>query len=119
MLREVREMASALKRTARAPLLQDYIGPVLLSEPAAVEFFRQLLLPEMLGHTSCDLTGLFRRQPRCKPPPSARIGRRLLPFGWTVRDDATVDAPGHYMWDFEGVAPAAVDVVQNGSCEIR
>ena len=24
-----------------------------------------------------------------------------------------------YMWDFEGVPPAAVDVVQNGSCEIR
>jgi hypothetical protein len=114
MLNEVREMAQWLAATAEAPVLEDYIGPVLFEQAASVEFFRQLLLPEILGSPpqvdgSSQASGLPTQGPR-----QARIGRRLLPSGWSIVDDASQPGPGHYSWDFEGIAPERVLVVEDG-----
>lgn len=114
MLGEVREMGEILKETAEAPLLEDYIGPVLLEEEASVELFRQLLLPEILGTPPPVMSASFSEQESAETPRQARIGRRLLPFGWSVRDNAGVDAPGAYRWDYEGVEPEAVEMISDG-----
>ncbi len=115
MLAEVDELGEWLTTLRDAPIEEDYLGPVLLMQPAAVELFRQLLLPEIVG-----------TPPESEPPspyqdyPSvtatARPGRRLLPEGWSVFDDPTAlpDAAGYFTHDFEGVAAQRVDLVVDG-----
>ena len=114
MLQEVQRMAELLLERTQAPLLGDYIGPVLLEEPAALELFRQLLMPEILGTPPPVSAARYWVDGNAQRPRQARIGRRLLPFGWSVVDDATQDTPGAYRWDYEGVAPTRVDVVVDG-----
>jgi len=115
MAQAVQEMEMWLRTLRNAPVEEDYLGPVLFEEPAAVELFRQLLMPELSG------------TPQPEMPPDgygvsssvsdvARIGRRVLPEGWSVVDDAAA-APnrvGSYPHDQEGVAPQRVELVTNG-----
>jgi len=115
MEREVREMAQWVQGLRDAPVEEDYLGPVLFEEPAAVELFRQLLLPEMSG------TPPMEQPPdpfseSSGTPPTARVGRRLLPEGWRVSDDPTSmpEEAGGYTIDFEGVPARRVDVVRDG-----
>ena len=44
------------------------------------------------------------------------MGRRLLPFGWSVVDDATMDPQlnGSYAYDAQGVSPKRVELVEDG-----
>ncbi len=46
---EAREMTAWLASLRDAPVEQDYLGPVLFEQPAAVELFRQLMAPEISG----------------------------------------------------------------------
>jgi len=116
MLAQVDDMMSWLDGLKQAPIEEDYLGPVLFEEPAAVEMFRQLLAPELSGTPAPE-----------HPPeglddgeevPTARIGRRLLPQRWSVVDDplAADEAhePGGYQVDFEGVAAQRVEAVEDG-----
>lgn len=116
MAAEVEEMVAWLDQLEQAPVEEDYLGPVLFEGPAAVELFRQLLAPEMSGTPAPE-----------RPPegfddgetvPTARLGRRLLPEGWSVVDDPVAAAeaglPGGYHHDFEGVPAQRVEVVQDG-----
>ena len=112
MLAAVKEMGQWLDRLQTAPVEEDYLGPVLFEDQAAVELFAQLLPAEMIGTPPMEqpddqvLTRL----------PTARLGRRLLPTGWTVTDDPTDPRPvlGNYSYDMEGVAPRPVAVVVDG-----
>lgn len=115
MVADVEEMASLLAQAAEAPIEDDYLGPVLFEQAAAVELFRQLLVPEVSGTPPSEMApDPFMDTPSA--PPTARIGRRLLPEGWEVWDDPTADpsAAGYYTRDFEVVAPRRVDLVENG-----
>ncbi len=112
---EVETMADWVDTLRGAPVGEDYLGPVLFEQAAAVELFRQLLLPEIVG------TPPLEQEPDpygipAEGPPTARIGRRLLPSGWTVWDDPTADLklPGAYTHDQEGVAGERVDLVADG-----
>ena len=51
-----------------------------------------------------------------RPIPTSRIGRRLLPAGWRVIDDAQryPELMGSMTYDYEGVATRAVTVVEDG-----
>lgn len=114
MLAEVREMAEWLVVAAAAPAPEDYLGPVLFEGPAATELFVQLLAGELVGTppVTSDGDGMFRRG----KAPGARIGRRLLPLGWSVVDDPSLPstALGAYASDMEGVAPRRVELVRDG-----
>lgn len=110
----VREMGAWLSSMATAPMEEDYLGPVLFEGSAAVELFSQLLPAEMIGtppiEQEPDDSGIQTRR-----PPSARLGRRLLPIGWTVVDDAAEStALGGYSYDQEGVPPTRVELVHDG-----
>ena len=112
---EIDAMNAWLEALRTAPVEEDYLGPVLFEQPAAVELFRQLLAPEIAGtpppEAAPDLFGDNETG-----PPTARVGRRLLPEGWNVWDDPTAlpEQAGAYTHDFEGVAARRVDVVQDG-----
>ena len=113
---EVDEMVAWLEGLKAAPVEEDYLGPVLFEGPAAMEVFRQLLAPELSGTPAPE-----------RPPegfddgeqvPTARIGRRLLPEGWSVVDDPIAaleeGAAGGYRHDFEGVEARRIELVQDG-----
>lgn len=115
MMAEVDEMGAWLLRLRDAPVEENYLGPVLLETPAAVELFRQVLLPEISG-TPPAMEAPDGYQPQSRPKPTARLGRRLLPQGWSVVDDPTTDPKlaGAYAYDFEGVPAQSVTLVEDG-----
>ncbi len=115
MSAEVDEMASWLAALEDAPVEENYLGPVLFEQTAAVELFRQLLAPELCGSPPPEeAPDPYSEQQSA--PPRARIGRRLLPEGWMVIDDAPSwpQEAGSYSYDFDGIPPRAVTLVDNG-----
>lgn len=114
MSAEVREMADYLVSLEYAPTLEEYLGPVLFEGPAAVELFRQLAAAELVG-TPPLTEGPDERGVRKEPRSTGRIGRRLLPEGWTVVDDpARTEAVGDYVYDHDGVPAQRVVLVEDG-----
>jgi len=110
---EVREMADWLVTLGEAPVLDDYLGPVLFEEPAAVELFRQLAAPEMVGSPPpAEGRGIFGEVSDKRP--QARVGRRLLPDGWSIVDDPGQGGVGGYELDYEGKPGQRVTVVEDG-----
>ncbi len=108
---EAREMGTWLAGLASAPVQESWLGPVIFEDAASVEFFSQLLQPEVSGTPSAETDA-----PVPPEPPHARIGRRLLPEGWAVVDDAPghPDRLGSYLVDHEGIPPRRVELVQDG-----
>ena len=115
MVAETRALGAWLVAVKDAPVLDDYIGPVLFEGPASVELFRQLAAPELVGTPpQREARGMFG-EPSPEPRATARVGRRLLPEGWTLRDDPTVPGTaGSYVWDHEGVRATGVTLVEDG-----
>ena len=113
MRAEVEDLGKWLTALRVAPIEEDYLGPVLFEGPASQELFSQLLPSEIAGTPPIE-------QERSGPldtngTPTARIGRRLLPDGWTVVDDPTTGRGlGSYRFDHEGTAPRRVELVKNG-----
>ncbi len=113
MTREVQEMGDWLRALAEAPVLEDWLGPVLFEGPAAVEVFRQLVAPEIVGTPPArEGRGPFGPEPEAHP--RARVGRRLLPPGWTVSDTPGANAAGQMTLDHEGVVPQQVVLIEDG-----
>ena len=115
MVAEVRQMATWLEGLREAPVEGDYLGPVLFEDGAAVELFRQLLVPELSGTPPPEQApDMFSDNDQ--GPPAARVGRRLLPEGWSVTDDSAKDlsAAGGYAYDFDGVPVRRVELVKDG-----
>jgi len=110
---EVLEMAEWLRGLAEAPVLEDWLGPVLFEGPAALEVYRQLVAPEVVGSPPMrEGRGPFGPEPVARP--RARVGRRLLPPGWTVVDRPGADAAGRMDLDHEGVPATEVVLVEDG-----
>lgn len=109
---EVRRMAGWLQGLPAARREEDYLGPVLFEAPAAVELMSQLLAAELVGTPPEVQDGDAATGGN---PPSARLGRRLLPLGWSVVDDVpSAPEPVRYAYDQEGVAPRRVELVHDG-----
>ncbi len=114
MLAEVAKMGDWLSGLVTATKEEDYLGPVIFEGSAATELFSQLLAAELVGTpaTEEDDGGSisFGRAP------TARLGRRLLPAGWSVVDDpaASPAAAGAYSADHDAVHPSRVELVADG-----
>jgi hypothetical protein len=113
---EVEGMARALVAVADAPSLEDeYVGPVLLRGTAATDLFRWLLAPQLEG-TPGEIpfdTWLGDLGSASDP---VRVGRRVLPDGWSVVDDPTAhpEHPAAFTHDTEGTPAQRVEVVEDG-----
>ncbi len=96
---------------------EPLIGPVLIEGDAAVQLFRELLLPALEG-----------TPPKQRPSKGSRmfdfgsgsetlgVKRRLLPPGWDVRDDPAIapDSPAAVSHDAEGTPVEPIDLVVDG-----
>ena len=116
----VRSMASELTALAAAPVLGDYIGPVLVSGKASPELFAQLLGTQLSGHRP----PLFEDERMAAMMPSSnlanRLNRRVLPAFFDVVDDPTqADFAGEaligsYAVDDQGVRSQPVTLIERG-----
>jgi len=111
---EVDAMAASLAARAKAEIVDDYEGPVVFEGRAAAELFRYLAPRELCG-TPPDPSAQqsYRQLTRGGP----RLGRRLMPAGWSIVDDPTQrfpGLPGGFDYDREGVAAERVELVSDG-----
>jgi hypothetical protein len=116
--RTVREMAETLAELRRAPVVENYSGPVLFEGAAAAQLVERLLAQRLSGTPPPEAPGGF------SPPTNSfasRLGLRVLPAGFSLVDDPTLEAVagqllyGGYAFDDEGVRGQRVEVVENGS----
>ena len=98
-----------------AEIEEDYLGPVLFEAPAAAELFRQVLHPEISGTPPWEYAP-DSSDDNARPIPVARIGRRLLPNGWSVADNPTgnPDLASYQTHDYEAVKARKVNVIEDG-----
>ena len=112
---ELRSMALWLKKLEDAPIEEDYLGPVVFETQASVELFRQLLQPQLSATPPlAEMPDFDGEIPAVIP--TSRIGRRLLPDGWSVVDDIPGNQGqiGAYQFDDQGVSPQKVVLIENG-----
>ncbi len=115
MLADVDVMCEKLELASKAPVLDEYTGPVLFDAPAAGRVFEALLIdglcarPQPLGSGGRGDDSLEKK-----------IGRRILPRSFRVFDDPTPTTfegkvlAGSYRFDDEGTSAARVDLVEHG-----
>jgi predicted Zn-dependent protease len=110
----VEAMGRSVSRRVLGGAVSFYEGPVLFEGEAALDLFRYLVPPEVQGTPPTpEGAGSYQRGMK----DAARLGRRLLPRGWTIEDDPTAvpdGLPGGYRYDREGVAAASVRLVDDG-----
>lgn len=109
---KIAKMAQDLKDLRKAPLVEPFTGPSLLSGRAAAVFFH-----EVLGHR---LEGQRQRGDQEGQTFTKKVGQEVLPTFLTVVDDPTlkqlegVELSGAYDFDDEGVPAQRTEVVENG-----
>ena len=111
---DVEQMGRDLAARAQAEPVRYYEGPVVFEDEAAAELFRYLVPPEVRGTPPEPEAGRSYWQQTRQGP---RLGRHLLPDGWTIVDDPASFRPGEaggYVYDDEGVKAEAVTVVEDG-----
>ncbi len=121
MISEARNLITELQSMAEAPEGEPYVGPVLLVEQAAGEFFAQLFAQELSNPRAPLLENeTFAAFFDDSGALANRLNRRILPATFQVVDDPTCEAwdgtrlVGHYAFDEEGVEAKPLVVVQDG-----
>ncbi|MSU60918.1 MAG: hypothetical protein EXS31_00755 [Pedosphaera sp.] len=118
---DVSKLADRLAVAIRAPILEDYTGPVLIDGIAAPQFFRQLLARGITGQA--EAVGSPRRGPQGSDDLENRLGKRILPPTFQIYDDPRAEKfqgaflSGHYLFDDEGISAQRVNVVVDGKLE--
>ena len=107
-------MAASLSARGKTAVVHDYEGPVVFEGRAAADLFRYLAPRELCGTPPEPSARQSYRQLVRNGP---RLGRRLLPAGWSIVDDPTRPVPGlpgGFQYDREGVPAERVELVQDG-----
>ncbi len=116
MVQTVRDLRDHLVGLAAAPSFsEEYVGPVVFTDTAAVHLFRYLLVSQLEGTPAEIPFDSFFGELGLRGG-SVRLDRRVLPPGWTVTDDPTrlPDHPGSFTHDFEGTPAQPVTLVEDG-----
>jgi predicted Zn-dependent protease len=112
LLAEVRSMIDLLARLRKAPIVDPFSGPAILSGRAAGVFFHEIFGHRVEGHRqrSTDDAQTFAK----------RVGESVLPSFMSVVFDPTrrvrgaTELHGYYQFDDEGVKARPVTVVDKG-----
>jgi len=112
LIADVRGMIDLLSRLRKAPLVDPYSGPAILSGRAAGVFFH-----EIFGHR---VEANRQRNADDGQTFGSKVGQPVLPpflsvvFDPTLRKLGDVELMGHYLYDDEGVKGRRVTVVDKG-----
>jgi predicted Zn-dependent protease len=112
VLNQARVLIQEVEALRKAPLVEPFAGPVMLSGRAAAVFFHEVFGHRAEGHRQKDISEgqTFAR----------KVGERILPEFISIHDDPTRPRMqdqvllGHYPFDDEGVAAQRVTLVENG-----
>ena len=112
VLRAVDRMIADLDALKKAPVVDPYTGPAILSGRASGVFFHEVFGHRIEGHRQKDEeeAQTFKR----------KLGEKILPDSFSVYFDPTqrrlgdTELAGYYLYDDEGVKARRVDVVKNG-----
>jgi TldD protein len=121
VLTDLAQLAGRIEKAVRAPVLEDYSGPVLFDGLAATQLFRQLLGSGLTG--APDPIGSARRSAQTGEDFDNRLGKRILPPAIRIYDDPrerkdeNIFLAGYYRLDDEGVPAQRVDLVVDGKLE--
>jgi TldD protein len=119
MKRAVTAVADDVRDLAHAPRGDDFSGPTLMEPAAAAQFLAQLI-GDNLRVPRRPLANPGQRINFTPSELESKIGSRVLPDIFDVKDDATQAAwngkplVGFYPFDLEGVAPKPVSVIEKG-----
>lgn len=119
LVTRVVKMAKELTALASAPLLEEYIGPVLFTGQAAAELFTQVLAPHLSGGRP-PLGDMQMSQMISTSKLAQRINRKVLPRNISIIDDPTRKffnkSPliGSYAIDDQGVIVKPIKLVEKG-----
>lgn len=112
VMEQIHTLVEQLAALEKAPLVDPYAGPTLLTGRAAAVFFH-----EILGHR---LEGFRQKDVSEGQTFTRKIGQQILPDFITVRDDPTTKEIngqvllGYYPFDDEGVPAQNVTLVDHG-----
>lgn len=116
---EVEALATRLEAWRKLPVLEEeYVGPVVFEDGAAVDVVRHLLVPALIGTPAPEAPAFGSRvmsfEEEHAGPMQPR--RRILPSGWTVDDDPERDPTraSAYRYDSEGQPAQRVELVRDG-----
>lgn len=121
VMADIQKMAEELTALAGAPVVDNYIGPVLFTGQASAELFTQVLVPNLSGQRppQSDIPQLAALEQTSKLV--SRLNRKVLPSEISVVDDPTKknfeNTPliGTYGIDDEGVVPGVLNLVDKGN----
>ncbi len=120
MAASIRKMAEELTALTSAPVLEKYIGPVLVTGQAAGELFAQVLAPQLSGQRSPLMEQQQMAAMMTESKLASRLNRRVLPSFFTVVDDPTQKTYekqqliGSYKVDDQGVPARPVTIIERG-----
>ncbi len=118
----IKNMAEELTALASAPVLEEYIGPVLFTRQASAELFTQVLAPHLSGERP-PLSNIPQNfgMTTFSSKLTQRLDRKILPREISITDNPLQtdfnQAPliGSYIIDDEGVAAKPVNLVEKGN----
>ena len=112
LVNEARAMVDLLARLRKAPLVEPFSGPAILSGRAAGVFFH-----EIFGHR---VEANRQRNADDGQTFTSRVGQPVLPsflsvsFDPTIKKVGDIELMGHYVYDDQGVKGQRVTVVDKG-----
>ena len=112
VLKQVHVLTDQIAALQKAPLVEPFAGPTLLTGRAAAVFFH-----EVLGHR---LEGFRQKDVSEGQTFTSKVGQQILPDFITVRDDPTTKEIngqvllGYYPFDDEGIPSQNVFLVDHG-----
>jgi predicted Zn-dependent protease len=112
MAAKIEKIAEDLEKLKKAPIVEPFNGPALLSGRAAAVFFH-----EVVGHR---LEGQRQRGENEGQTFTKMVGQSVLPAFLSVEDDPTLHAlsgtelSGNYSYDEEGSKSQRVELISNG-----
>jgi len=109
---EIKKVIKDLLALKKAPVMEPYTGPAILSGEAAAVFFHEIFGHRVEGHRqkSEEEGQTFTK----------KINQPVLPLFLSVYDDPTMalynkkELYGHYLYDDEGIKAQRVDLVKGG-----